>query len=166
MRISTSGGCGYFYAMSNDRKESFVLHLDMLQDVEAMSNEEKAQFLDFIIAYNQGRTTIEDVPSGMFRNYLRLFANQFDRDHEKWVKTKQKRAEAGKRGGLAKASQSVANATESKQMPEKPSNCYENSSPAKHNVNGNGNENANTKVSGNGKVGHSDPSILEEDQPF
>jgi hypothetical protein len=132
-----------------NRKESFVLHLDMLQDVKAMSQEEKAQFLDFIIAYNQGETTIEDVPSGMFRNYLRLFANQFDRDHEKWSKTKIRRSEAGRKGGLAKATQNLANARNSKQMPEEPSICYDFLSQAKHNVNGNVNVNKNEKVNVN-----------------
>lgn len=144
-----------------ERKESFVLHLDMLQDIKAMSHEEKAQFLDFIIAYNLGETTIEDIPCGMFRNYLRLFANQFDRDHEKWIKTKHRRAEAGRKGGLAKANQKLANAKDFKQLPEKASNCYDLPSRAKHNGNGNGNE----KENGSGKVAES-PFFIEEEKPF
>jgi hypothetical protein len=95
-------------------KESFVLHLDMLQDVKHMSIEEKAQFLDFVINYNEGRASIDDLEPGMFKSFMRLFANQFDRDTEKWEKTRQRRSESGRKGGLAKSSkcyENLANAT-------------------------------------------------------
>ena len=114
-------------------KESFVLHLDMLQDVKHMSIEEKAQFLDFVINYNEGRASIDDLEPGMFKSFMRLFANQFDRDTEKWEKTRQRRSESGRKGGLAKASKCY----------EEPSKCYEEPSKAKHNVNVNVNENKN-----------------------
>ena len=114
-------------------KESFVLHLDMLQDVKHMSIEEKAQFLDFVINYNEGRASIDDLEPGMFKSFMRLFANQFDRDTEKWEKTRQRRSESGRKGGLAKASKCY----------EEPSKCYEEPSKAKHNVNVNVNKNKN-----------------------
>ena len=103
------------------RKTSFVLHLDMLEDIEEMTTEEKAELLDFVVGYNKGTLKIDDVKSGSSRRFFRLFANQFDRDHDKWMNTKQKRQEAGKKGGLAKASK-----------------CYQmlpNASDAKHKVN-------------------------------
>jgi hypothetical protein len=114
-------------------KESFVLHLDMLQDVKHMGIEEKAQFLDFVINYNEGRASIDDLEPGMFKSFMRLFANQFDRDTEKWEKTRQRRSESGRKGGLAKSSKCY----------EKPSKCYEKPSKAKHNVNVNVNVNEN-----------------------
>jgi hypothetical protein len=119
-------------------KESFVLHLDMLQDVKHMSIEEKAQFLDFVINYNEGRASIDDLEPGMFKSFMRLFANQFDRDTEKWEKTRQRRSESGRKGGLAKSSKCY----------EKPSKCYEKPSKAKHNVNVNENENKNKNENG------------------
>ena len=115
-------------------KESFVLHLDMLQDVKHMSIEEKAQFLDFVINYNEGRASIDDLEPGMFKSFMRLFANQFDRDTEKWEKTRQRRSESGRKGGLAKSSK-----------------CYEKPSKAKHNVNVNENENENENKNENGE---------------
>jgi hypothetical protein len=121
-------------------KESFVLHLDMLQDVKHMSIEEKAQFLDFVINYNEGRASIDDLEPGMFKSFMRLFANQFDRDTEKWEKTRQRRSESGRKGGLAKASKCY----------EEPSKCYEEPSKAKHNVNVNVNVNKNEKENGEG----------------
>ena len=114
-------------------KESFVLHLDMLQDVKHMGIEEKAQFLDFVINYNEGRASIDDLEPGMFKSFMRLFANQFDRDTEKWEKTRQRRSESGRKGGLAKASK-----------------CYEEPSKAKHNVNVNVNVNKNENENGEG----------------
>ena len=121
-------------------KESFVLHLDMLQDVKHMSIEEKAQFLDFVINYNEGRASIDDLEPGMFKSFMRLFANQFDRDTEKWEKTRQRRSESGRKGGLAKASKCY----------EEPSKCYEKPSKAKHNVNVNVNVNKNENENGEG----------------
>lgn len=121
-------------------KESFVLHLDMLQDVKHMSIEEKAQFLDFVINYNEGRASIDDLEPGMFKSFMRLFANQFDRDTEKWEKTCQRRSESGRKGGLAKSSKCY----------EKPSKCYEKPSKAKHNVNVNVNVNKNENENGEG----------------
>ena len=122
-------------------KESFVLHLDMLQDVKHMSIEEKAQFLDFVINYNEGRASIDDLEPGMFKSFMRLFANQFDRDTEKWEKTRQRRSESGRKGGLAKSSKCY----------EKPSKCYEKPSKAKHNVNVNVNVNKNENENENGE---------------
>ena len=119
-------------------KESFVLHLDMLQDVKHMGIEEKAQFLDFVINYNEGRASIDDLEPGMFKSFMRLFANQFDRDTEKWEKTRQRRSESGRKGGLAKSSKCY----------EKPSKCYEKPSKAKHNVNVNVNVNKNENENG------------------
>ena len=143
--------------MSKDKKESFVLHLDMLQDVKNMSDEEKARFLDFIIGYNEGNTSIDDIEAGMFRSFLRLFSNQFDRDTDKWKATQRRRAEAGRKGGLAKAGKSQP---EDSKCQEKPSNCYDFSSVTKHNGNGNGN--ANKNVSGNGSGNGS----LRGDEPW
>ena len=124
----------------NKEKESFVLHLDMLQDVKHMSIEEKAQFLDFVINYNEGRASIDDLEPGMFKSFMRLFANQFDRDTEKWEKTRQRRSESGRKGGLAKASKCY----------EEPSKCQDINSKAKHNVNGNVNVNKNENENGEG----------------
>ena len=68
----------------------------MLEDIEEMTTEEKAELLDFVVGYNRGTLKIENVQSGSSRRFFRLFANQFDRDHDKWMSTKQKRQEAGK----------------------------------------------------------------------
>lgn len=115
-----------------------------------MTDAEKAGFLDFAIKYNLGLINLEDIESAHDRRYYRLFANQFDRDHAKWMTTKDKRREAGKKGGLAKAS--------------KASNCHDIvaiASDAKHKGNVNVKEKVkvkeNVKVNGNG---------LDESEPF
>ena len=108
---------------------SFVLHLDMLEDIKEMTTEEKAGFLDFVVNYNLGLVNLDDIEAGATKRFYRLFAKQFDRDHAKWLKTKEKRRLAGKKGGLAKASNCQNNVA--------------NASDAKHNVNVNGNVNEN-----------------------
>jgi hypothetical protein len=131
-----------------ERKTSFVLHLDMLEDIDEMTDAEKASFLDFAIKYNLGLINLEDIESAHDRRYYRLFANQFDRDHAKWMTTKDKRREAGKKGGLAKAS--------------KASNCHDIvaiASDAKHK--GNVNVKEKVKVKDNVKV-----NGLDESEPF
>ena len=90
--------------MSTDTKTSFVLHLDMLEDIADMNSEEKASFLDFVIGYNDGTITIDDVESASDRRFYRLFQKQFDRDTSKWLKTKASRSKAGKKGGRPVAS--------------------------------------------------------------
>ena len=123
-----------------ERKTSFVLHLDMLEDIDEMTDAEKAGFLDFAIKYNLGLINLEDIESSHDRRYYRLFANQFDRDHAKWMTTKDKRREAGKKGGLAKAS--------------KASNCHDIvaiASDAKHKGNVNVKEKVKVKENVNDK---------------
>ena len=116
-----------------DRKTSFVLHLDMLEDIDEMTESEKAGFLDFVVKYNLGLINLDDIEAGATKRYFRLFANQFDRDHAKWLKTRENRSLAGKKGVQAKASKA-------KQLLENPSK-------AKHKVKGNvkGNVNVNEK---------------------
>lgn len=158
-------GAGFSYPLKGNnmtdntaQKESFVLHLDMLQDVKDMSIEEKARFLDFVISYNEGEASIDDIEPGMFKSFLRLFANQFDRDTQKWEATRRRRAEAGRKGGLSKAGK--CQPEPSKCQPN-PSKCYDLPSKAKHNVNGNVNENKNENVNGSGNG-----QELEIDAPF
>ena len=105
-----------------------------------MTDAEKAGFLDFAIKYNLGLINLEDIESSHDRRYYRLFANQFDRDHAKWMTTKDKRREAGKKGGLAKAS--------------KASNCHDIvaiASDAKHKGNVNVKEKVKVKENVNDK---------------
>ncbi|RLC66171.1 MAG: hypothetical protein DRH97_06910 [Chloroflexi bacterium] len=126
---------------------SFVLHLDMLEDIKEMTTEEKAGFLDFVVNYNLGLVNLDDIEAGATKRYYRLFAKQFDRDHAKWMTTKEKRREAGKKGGLAKASK-----------------CYDNlanASDAKHNVNVNVNGNINENENEN-----ENDDVNEYEDPF
>ena len=121
--------------MSEENKTSFVLHLDMLEDVHEMTVEEKADFLDFLVNYNLGTISLDDIPAGATKRYYRLFANQFDRDHHKWVESKEKRKEAGRKGGLAKVS--------------KAKQCHEIPSNAKHKGKGKGKVEGDVEVKEN-----------------
>lgn len=105
----------------NNRKTSFVLHLDMLEDLDDMTVVEKAALLDFVVGYNNGTVSINDIPNGAEKRYFRLFANQFDRDTEKWEITREARSAAGKKGGRPKKQSKAkkANASLEKQSKAK-----------------------------------------------
>jgi hypothetical protein len=114
MACSTPCESGVFCAsgtglnMSKKMKKSFVLYLDSLDVLDDMSQEEIACMFVAIRDYNKGLEP-ELLPSLKF--LFKQFANQFDRDHEKWVTTCESRALAGSKGGKQK----VANASKSKQ---------------------------------------------------
>lgn len=92
-------------------KKSFLLHIDSLDILEKLSDEQAGKLFKAISAYHNGSDYELD-------NLLDLvftpFKNQFGRDLEKYKKVSEKRALAGKKGGKQKQS-NLANASKCKQ---------------------------------------------------
>jgi uncharacterized phage protein (TIGR02220 family) len=100
--------------MSGNRK-SFLLHIDSLDVLDDLTDEQAGQLFKIIKAYQRHE---EINPEPFVKIAFSPFKNQFIRDDEKYVKTCEARAEAGALGGKAKASKSkqkVASANKSKQ---------------------------------------------------
>ncbi len=93
--------------MSN-KKKSFLLHIDSLDILDDLTNGQAGVLFKAIKAYQHE----EDFPlDSVVKIAFSPFKNQFFRDDEKYVKTCERRAVAGSKGGKQK----VANASKCKQ---------------------------------------------------
>lgn len=93
--------------MTNKRK-SFLLHIDSLDILDELTNEQAGLLFKAIKSFQLGEEANLDQ---MVKIAFSPFKNQFIRDAEKYEKTCKARAEAGSKGGKQK----VANASKCKQ---------------------------------------------------
>jgi hypothetical protein len=92
----------------SSKKKSFLLHIDSLDILDDLTNGQAGVLFKAIKAYQHK----EDFPlDSVVKIAFSPFKNQFFRDDEKYVKTCERRAIAGSKGGKQK----VANASNSKQ---------------------------------------------------
>ena len=94
-------------------KDSFVLYNSYYDLLEDLDMEQRGTLLTAILEHSRGMDQTELDP--ITKLVYRVIASQLDRDRKKWERTCKKRAEAGRRGGLAKAGkakQSLANLAE------------------------------------------------------
>lgn len=94
--------------MSDKRKKSFVLHIDSLDILDDLEDEQVANLFRAIKAFQNDE---EPKLDAMTKLVFLPFKNQFIRDNDKYEETRKRRAEAGSKGGKAK----VANASKPKQ---------------------------------------------------
>ena len=123
-------------ATSNDRR-TFVFNIGWADDMEDLDNEARLKFFDAIIAYAKNG----ELPDNMTNMEMVIFKSikrDIDLNNEKFETIKQKRSEAGRKGGQAKQ----ANATFAKQEEAKQANA----TFAKHNENVNENVNEDENV--------------------
>ncbi len=90
------------------KRKSFLLHIDSLDILDDLDNDQVANLFRAIKAYQNGDCFELDA---ITKIAFMPFKNQFERDNEKYQETCKRRAEAGSKGGIAK----VANASKSKQ---------------------------------------------------
>jgi hypothetical protein len=91
-----------------NKKKSFLLHIDSLDILDDLTNGQAGVLFKAIKAYQHG----DDFPlDSIVKVAFSPFKNQFLRDDEKYIKTCERRAIAGSKGGKQK----VANASKSKQ---------------------------------------------------
>ena len=84
--------------MSKDRR-TFVFNIGWADDMEDLDNEARLKFFDAIIAYAKS----EKMPDNMNNMEMVIFKSikrDIDMNNEKFESTKQKRAEAGRKGGV------------------------------------------------------------------
>lgn len=82
-------------------KESFVLYVKYLDNIEMLSMEQRGILITALMSYVAGK----DIPDmdGMTAMAYSFIKSQVDRDFEKYEETCRKRSEAGKLGGRPKA---------------------------------------------------------------
>ena len=88
-------------------KDSFVLYNSYYDLLEDLDMEQRGTLLTAILEHSRGMDQTELDP--ITKLAYRVIASQLDRDRKKWECTCKKRAEAGRRGGLAKASKAKQN---------------------------------------------------------
>lgn len=96
-------------------RKSFIMHKDSLAILDDLSDEMAGKLFKAIKTYQYGE---EPGLDALTKIAFLPFRNQFIRDDEKYQKTCKRRAEAGSKGGKAKASKSkqmLASASKSKQ---------------------------------------------------
>ena len=108
-------------------KESFILYLEHKEIFEELDNEEAGELIKAIFEYQ----TTGETPN--LSKSLKLafipIKNSLDKNEIKWEQEKQKRREAGKLGGLAKASnakQNLANLASAKSATKNLANLADN----------------------------------------
>lgn len=132
-------------------KESFVFYLSWADQVDKLNTEQKAAFLDGIIATARGEDfETEDLAVDIL---VDIAAGQMSRDADKYEEIRKKRAEYGKRGAQAKAKFAEAKQAKAKNDLAKQADnvyVYDNDNV---NVNDNDNVNVNENVNVNGSGG-------------
>lgn len=102
------------------KKRSFVLYTDYEECVSFLSDEEAGKLFKHIFRYVNDKEC-GDIPGAAGMAFL-FVKKQLDIDLAKWEVTREKRAEAGRKGGLANASkqkQKEANDTHKKEQKHK-----------------------------------------------
>ena len=124
-------------------KKSFVLYTDQKEVFDELTDEDAGKLIKHIFAY------VNDENPEQTDKLLKIaflpIKTQLKRDLVVWDEKKQQRAEAGRMGGLAKASK-ASNASE---ILAKPSTAKQNLANLAVNVNGNVNVNDNVNVNEN-----------------
>ena len=93
------------------KKKSFILHVDSLDVLSELSDEQAGKLFKAMLAFHKGEEIELDPLTKMAFSF---FKNQFIRDNEKYIKTCEARAQAGSKGGKQKQ-QNLANASKRKQ---------------------------------------------------
>lgn len=145
------------------KKESFVCYAEWLQYFDMLKTDaERAEIARAMFLYNiDGTVPDKSTHSTSFMVLFAMMKNQFDRDTEKWEKSAQNRADAGRKGGLAKASNA-------KQKQAMLSNDKQSLANLAVNVNVNDNVNDNVNVNANEitTTQHARPTSLEVAEYF
>jgi|GEM_PF-4639007 len=139
-------------------KQSFLLYKSFYKPTKGLSLEQKGMLYDAIFQY-QVDGIEPDASSEIIMAFM-FFKNQFELDISKWDAVLDKRKQAGKLGGIAKAKnqkQKVANVASAKSAKQKVANLA---------VNENENENDNVNVNENEKGNGNENGTEKENEEF
>lgn len=131
-------------------KDSFVLYTKYAKHINKLNMEQRGVLFTAIFAYQKG----DDLPEMDDKTDLiyGIVIEDIEACNAKWEESKQRRAEAGRKGGLAKAS-NANNATNERSKRSNATNATDDEamlSNAKHNVNVYVNDNVDVNVNDNG----------------
>lgn len=102
----------------NNKQKGFLLYLDNYDLIEDLSFEEMGRWINAVFHYKRDKEIPNFKKGSLLNTAFKVARNQLDRDAEAWEEKCQKRADAGRKGGQAKASnakQRQAKASNAKQ---------------------------------------------------
>lgn len=124
---------------------TFIVYDEIKDTLDEMTDEEIGKLFRGMVDYH---VTGEepDLKGGLKFAFIPI-RQQMDRDDEKWNKTREARAEAGRKGGAPKGNQNAQKDEENKQKQTKQANgCFDSEKQTKQAVNVNVNEDVNVDV--------------------
>lgn len=122
-----------------DDKKSFVVYHDIKEVIDGLTDEQVGKLFRSMVNYSVSGTELQ--LDGVLRFIFIPIRQQMDRDSTKWEGIREKRAEAGRKGGIKSGeSRRKANA------------LFALSNEANEAVNVNANVNGNVNVNGNGNA--------------
>lgn len=99
-------------------KKSFILYLDTIKQWDMLSDEQAGKLIKALLRYCENGDKLE-TDDGMLSMAFGFIIAQIDRDSEKWNTIREKRSEAGKKGGAPKGNNNAKKQPE-KQPPKQP----------------------------------------------
>jgi hypothetical protein len=138
-------------------KKSFVLYTDQREVFDELTDEDAGKLIKIIFAYVNDENP--EVNDRLLKVAFLPIKTQLKRDLVVWDEKKQQRAEAGRKGGLAKASNATFATNDS-------SKAKQNLANLAVNVNGNVNVNDNVNVNGNVNNKESAGALFSLDDVF
>lgn len=87
-----------------DNQKSFLLYVDNYELIEDLTNEEKGQWIEAVFLYKREGKITEFPKGSLLKTAFKVTKNHLDRDSQAWEESRSRRAEAGKKGGLKRAS--------------------------------------------------------------
>ena len=108
-----------------DKKNSFVLYTDYKQHFDLLSVTERGELITALFEYSETGEQPQ-FENGALKMAFSFIKTQIDRDSEKWQTIRDRRAKAGKKGGIKSAEnrkQKQANSSKCKQTQANASKC-------------------------------------------
>ena len=97
--------------LTSQEKNSFVLYAEYIRQVDRLSDSQAGALFRAILSYASGQKLPEmDAVTAMAFDFIQ---SRMDKDSEKYQKTVEKRREAGKKGGEAKAKNAKSDSSKS-----------------------------------------------------
>ena len=110
--------------LTSQEKNSFVLYAEYIRQVDRLSDSQAGALFRAILSYASGQELPEmDAVTAMAFDFIQ---SRMDKDSEKYQKTVEKRREAGKKGGEAKAKNAKSDSSKSGKAKNTKANLHDN----------------------------------------
>ena len=117
--------------------KSFIIHIDSLEILESLNNEQAGKLFKAIKKYQEDQTIIEE--DQLIKIALIPFVSQFKRDKEKYDNICKRNRENGKNGGRPKTQENPVGYLETQENPKNLKNKSSNKSKSKSDSNSDSN---------------------------